>query len=463
MLFRCSFLFVIVALAVKLVAIFYTNFDLFGDEGQYWLWSKNLDFGYYSKPPLLAWFLGFFTLFFGDSFESLKIFPILAYLISSLSIFYLSFEIYNNKRFAIICGLSFFLLPAVTVSSFLISTDILLIIFWSISMLFLLKIRKEPRSIYFFLLGIFLGLSFLTKYAAVYFFIGMLFVFVFDSKIRNSLTHTKTNIFIFIITILIIAFPNILWNIKNNWVTFSHTGDNAGLDRISINFFQGFEFLLIQAVMIGPVIFFSYLFFLKKIKLNFETIFLLSFSLPILIIVFVEGILVRANANWAAVALVSFFILFARQVYFFSKKLFFLNNLVNFFVSLLFFYLVGTTSNLSFFDRIRGISAFSESLEEKHLGGFMYLVVEDRLLYSNLSYTLKNANKTLLMPYKKNKKISNHFQITNPLDEGFKINFVYIGDPKNLLYLNKNKSVKKIESINTLFQKGPINIYEISF
>ena len=119
MLFRCSFLFVIVALAVKLVAIFYTNFDLFGDEGQYWLWSKNLDFGYYSKPPLLAWFLGFFTLFFGDSFESLKIFPILAYLISSLSIFYLSFEIYNNKKFATICGLSFFLLPAATVSSFL--------------------------------------------------------------------------------------------------------------------------------------------------------------------------------------------------------------------------------------------------------------------------------------------------------------------------------------------------------
>ena len=152
MLLRYSFLFVILALTAKIVAVFLTDFDLFGDEGQYWLWSKNLDLGYYSKPPLLAWLLGLFTLLFGNSFEALKIFPITAYLISSVSIFFLSFEIYNDKKFSTICGLSFFLLPAVTVSSFLISTDILLIIFWSASLFFLLKIRKHPKSIYFFLL-----------------------------------------------------------------------------------------------------------------------------------------------------------------------------------------------------------------------------------------------------------------------------------------------------------------------
>ena len=64
---------------IKILSINFTSFNLFGDEAQYWLWSKELDFGYYSKPPLLAWFLFGHTAFFGDSFFSLKMFPLLVY------------------------------------------------------------------------------------------------------------------------------------------------------------------------------------------------------------------------------------------------------------------------------------------------------------------------------------------------------------------------------------------------
>ena len=31
--------------------------DLFVDEAQYWFWGQTLDWGYYSKPPLIAWIL----------------------------------------------------------------------------------------------------------------------------------------------------------------------------------------------------------------------------------------------------------------------------------------------------------------------------------------------------------------------------------------------------------------------
>ena len=63
----------------KITAIYFTNFGLYGDEAQYWLWSQAPDFGYYSKPPLLAWFLYGYTAVFGDSFFSLKVFPIIIY------------------------------------------------------------------------------------------------------------------------------------------------------------------------------------------------------------------------------------------------------------------------------------------------------------------------------------------------------------------------------------------------
>ena len=45
----------VVLTAIRLVALKYSVVDLFFDEAQYWAWSRELAFGYFSKPPLLAW------------------------------------------------------------------------------------------------------------------------------------------------------------------------------------------------------------------------------------------------------------------------------------------------------------------------------------------------------------------------------------------------------------------------
>ena len=133
------FIFAIFFLIVfKIVAIYYTGFNLYGDEAQYWLWSKNLDFGYYSKPPLLAWFLGGYSALFGDSFVSLKIFPIVIYFFISYAIYKLCLNLSFDKKKAQLCALSFLVIPSASLSSFLISTDLLLLLFWAISMILLL-------------------------------------------------------------------------------------------------------------------------------------------------------------------------------------------------------------------------------------------------------------------------------------------------------------------------------------
>ncbi|MDC0226805.1 glycosyltransferase family 39 protein [Alphaproteobacteria bacterium] len=131
---------------LKVLAIFYTDFDLFGDEAQYWVWSKNLETGYYSKPPLLPWIISVFTLFFGNSFEALKLIPFIFYIFTGYVVYVLTLEIYNNKNLAIITALSFNIIPAVTISSFILSTDVILIFFWSLSLFFLLKIRKKTQT-----------------------------------------------------------------------------------------------------------------------------------------------------------------------------------------------------------------------------------------------------------------------------------------------------------------------------
>ena len=48
---------VLVAVARSL-AIVMSPLELGVDEAQYWLWSTEFDFGYYTKPPLTSWIIG---------------------------------------------------------------------------------------------------------------------------------------------------------------------------------------------------------------------------------------------------------------------------------------------------------------------------------------------------------------------------------------------------------------------
>ena len=79
--------FSILFVVLKVIAVSTTSLNLYGDEAQYWLWSKNLAFGYYSKPPLLPWLIRLFGLIAGDTFFAIKLIPISLYCITSYLVF----------------------------------------------------------------------------------------------------------------------------------------------------------------------------------------------------------------------------------------------------------------------------------------------------------------------------------------------------------------------------------------
>src|SRR5262245_33053163 len=53
--------------AIRIAIIAATPLELGPDEAQYWRWSRTLDWGYYSKPPLIAWTIAASTALFGDA------------------------------------------------------------------------------------------------------------------------------------------------------------------------------------------------------------------------------------------------------------------------------------------------------------------------------------------------------------------------------------------------------------
>jgi len=262
--------------------------------------------------------------------------------------------------------------------------------------------------------------------------------------------------------VLIIILPNLIWNINNDWLTLQHTSANANFSNANISFFRGGEFLLIQVLMVGAVLFFGTLHNIKKVRPDAKNIFLLCFSIPIILIVFLESIIVRANANWAAVGLISLFLFCIRPLLTGFRFYLIANFVINFVFAILFFLFVAGSYNIKAFDRINGMGLFGQEIKS-YLDEIGNVVVSDRLLYSSLAYEFKDEEVGFFMPYAPGNKISNHFQISSPLKNDVLDSFIFIGSLSDIEYLGAANNVKLIKNTSVKFTKTPIKIYEVSF
>jgi len=374
-----SFIFL---LLLKIAALNFTTFNLFGDEAQYWLWSKDIDFGYFSKPPFLSWIIRVYTEILGSSFVSLKLLPSFVYLLISWSIYNLLINAGLNKKDSFAGCLIFLFIPAVSFSSFIISTDLFLLLFWTLSLNELVKINGEHSLKNFILLGIFLGLGFLSKYAAIYFVICLFVLILFDKRFRKIFLDNLFGFCLTFLCVFVIIVPNIIWNFNNDWITLQHTSDNANFGNIEIDLIRGLEFLLIQVLMLGPFMVLGGIFGFNK--WNYIQKIFLIFSMPIILIVLVEAIIVRANANWAAPALISLFALLYIRIN--NSFLEIANYIFNFIVCFILFVLIGMSYPSKIFDRISGINDYALKIYNSSSDGVVKnIVVSDRLLFSSFN------------------------------------------------------------------------------
>ncbi len=451
---------VIVLFLIKIVSLNLTAFDLFGDEAQYWLWSRNIDFGYFSKPPFLSWIIRIYTEVLGNDFFVLKLLPSLVYLLIAWCVYSLLINSGLNKKNSFTGCLIFLFIPAVSFSSFIISTDLFLLLFWTLSLIELIKINRKQRLKNFILLGIFLGLGFLSKYAAIYFVICFFILISLDKKFRKIFLDNLLGFSLAFLSMFIIVAPNIIWNFSNDWITLQHTSDNANLGNVDIDFVRGLEFLLIQVLMLGPFIVLGGLLGFGKIN-QIQKIFLI-FSIPIILIVLTEAIIVRANANWAAPALISLFaLLYIRTNNSFLKIV---NIIFNFTVCFVLFAMITISYPLKIFDRISGLNEYALKIYNNSSNGVVKnIVVSDRLLFSSLNYELRNMNINFYMPHKEGEEITNHFKIVYPLNRNIIENFTLIGSPSDINYLENEYKLLKITSPDQKFTKRKLDVYEVVF
>ena len=101
--------------------------------------------------------------------------------------------------------------------------------------------------------------------------------------------------------------PNVWWNKVHGWATVGHTADNVHWQGVVLHFNELGDFLGAQFGVFGPVLFVVLLLVIPRSRRACQALseparLLLAFSLPILLIISIQAILSRANANWAATA-----------------------------------------------------------------------------------------------------------------------------------------------------------------
>lgn len=296
------------------LVLYWTPMQLFFDEAQYWSWGTNLDFGYFSKPPLLAWIIRGFSEICGNGEACIRLgapvlYGLTALVCGALAARFVSRMGGSSKAAFVWATLLFVTLPGVTFAARLISTDAPLLLCFALALLFLDRLRQEATFANAIGLGIAVGFGFMAKYAMIYFIVCSVLWMIVSREGRRVLL--RPIMLIAVVAAFVIVVPNILWNAVNDWITFQHTGDNANWQGFSLHFDNMAEFIGAQIGIIGPVLFVILLIGCWSLRQKFsgDVKFLLSFSLPIIGLMIVQATIARAHANWAAVAFIALSVL----------------------------------------------------------------------------------------------------------------------------------------------------------
>lgn len=294
---------------IRLAGLRYSLTDLYFDESQYWVWSREFAFGYFSKPPLLAWTIAIAESICGSGEACIRSPSPILHAGTALLVFFIARELYG-ERIAFWSCLVIAFGSGVVFSSRIISTDVPFIFLWSLALLAYLKLLRGPSLSWGIVLGLALGFGLLAKYAMVYFFLCVALAAIFHERARDIIKRREFYVAL-ALAVLIIA-PNIVWNITNGLATFRHTATNVGGAGLRFSAVGFASFFFSQFAVAGPIVFGGFLVAMVRIKsfpFNQEDRLLLLFSLPIVALVMTASFVSNAYPNWMAPALVAMTIL----------------------------------------------------------------------------------------------------------------------------------------------------------
>lgn len=296
--------------ALRLLALTESATDLYVDEAQYWSWAQQPAWGYYSKPPMVAWLIALSQSVCGSGEACVRAPSALAWAVTAAAVAGAAATLYG-RRVAVWAGLAALLAPGAAYSARIISTDAPLLAFWALALLAFVRLRAGGGPGWGVLLAAAFGLGLLSKYAMLYFAGCVLVAALVDPASRAALRRPAG--WGGLAAGALALTPNLVWQAGHGLATLRHTADNATGGGATPGLADALAFVAAQFVLAGPVVFAAAcgaaaLAGAGRLTRPADRM-LLAFSAPILVALTGVALVTRAHANWAAAALVAVFIL----------------------------------------------------------------------------------------------------------------------------------------------------------
>lgn len=279
------------------------------DEAQYWVWSLEPAFGYFSKPPLVAWAIGAARRVCGDGELCIRLPSVLA--LGATAVFvYLSARRLFDVRVAFWSAVLFLLAPLTAFLSWFITTDSLLLLAWAAALYCFVRALDGDRLPWWLVTGFVAGLGLLAKYTMGIFAVSALGYLLFARERRILLARPGPYLGA-LIAVLLFA-PNLWWNYQHAFATFGHTAEISQLDEARASPLRWLTFVAEQFGVFGPLAMVALIaaavaLWRWRVERRHRAgiVLALWFALPFLAIISVQALVARAHANWAAPAYVA--------------------------------------------------------------------------------------------------------------------------------------------------------------
>ncbi len=280
------------------------HLELMFDEAYYALWAKHLAWGYYDHPPMVALWIRFSTLCFGEHEFGMRALGTFAAAAGTGLVYLVSWHLFAKRNAAIFAALLYCAMLLISAGAIIITPDTPLVFFRSIALYALVRIFRGGDSGWWWLVGIAMGLALQSKYTALLLGAGIACAMLVVPGMRRWWRHPMP--YVAGALALLIFAPNLAWNYEHGWASFALQFGRAQVDGVNLRFVA--ELLGSQLGLLTPFVFALAVAGLwlalsrREDRSSDAALFLVSLIGPMMIYFVFHSLHARVHGNWVAPA-----------------------------------------------------------------------------------------------------------------------------------------------------------------
>jgi len=242
---------ILIVFAAVLRIILTAQRDLHGVEAYLWLWTQRPALGYFDHPAMQAWLATPSVALLGATPLGLRAVFIVT---ASLSIWltFLAGRRLYDERTGVLAACLVGLAPMLFTGMVEGKPDAPLLFFWAATIWALSHALSGDSPRWWIAAGAFLGFAMDSKYHAVFLALGIPAFLAFSPDQRAWFRRKEP--WLAVAVSLLVFFPTVLWNARNDWQSFLYQGVTRTVGESSTGLGQIAKFPIRQLKLITPVV-----------------------------------------------------------------------------------------------------------------------------------------------------------------------------------------------------------------